>query len=196
MFGAETILMSHARDSAVFAQLVCLINDFKQYYMRHNQPIYENPSPGNKQGGLTTLEEKSLGCIQKGGFCQVEDVLDYAGRVRRSGLSLLSAPGNDPVSITAMAAAGCQILIFTTGRGNPLGSLVPTIKVASNSPMALRKKNWIDINAGSLLEDAEMDTLAGALHDMVLRTANGEYTTRSEIARYKEIGIFKNGVTL
>lgn len=196
MFGAEMILMSHARDEQVFDALVTLINDYKRYYISHGQPVYENPSPGNKEGGITTLEEKSLGCIQKGGFCQVEDILKYGQRVSKRGLNLLSAPGNDPVSITALAAAGCQILLFTTGRGNPLGSIVPTIKVASNSVMAKRKTNWIDCNAGMLLEGAKMDEMAQELFTMVLSCANGEYVTQSEKARYKEIGIFKNGVTL
>ena len=173
-----------------------MIDEFKHYYTRHHQPIYENPSPGNKEGGITTLEEKSLGCIQKGGFCEVEDILEYGGRVRRQGLSLLSAPGNDPVSITAMAAAGCQVLVFTTGRGNPLGSIVPTLKVASNSTMAARKQGWIDLDAGSLLQGADMDSLGQALYELVLQTANGEYITKSERSGYKEIGIFKNGVTL
>lgn len=196
MFGAETILMNHARDRDVFERLIHMIDEFKHYYTRHHQPIYENPSPGNKEGGITTLEEKSLGCIQKGGFCEVEDILEYGGRVRRQGLSLLSAPGNDPVSITAMAAAGCQVLVFTTGRGNPLGSIVPTLKVASNSTMAARKQGWIDLDAGSLLQGADMDSLGQALYELVLQTANGEYITKSERSGYKEIGIFKNGVTL
>lgn len=196
MFGAETILMNHARDEKVFAAMVSLINSYKHYYISHNQPIYENPSPGNKDGGITTLEEKSLGCVQKGGFCQVEDILRYGDCVSKPGLSLLSAPGNDPVSITALAAAGCQVLIFTTGRGNPLGSIVPTIKVASNSSLAMHKASWIDFNAGMLLEGAKADELAQHLFEMVLFCANGEYEPCSEKAGYKEIGIFKNGVTL
>jgi altronate hydrolase len=196
MFGAEQILMNRAKDEETFGKIVRLINDFKSYYESHGQPIYENPSPGNKEGGITTLEEKSLGCIQKGGSCEISDVLDYGDRVRTTGLTLLSAPGNDPVSTTAMAAAGCQLLIFTTGRGNPLGGIVPTIKVASNSSMATRKANWIDLNAGELLAGASRQELADRLYTMVLAVANGEFETKSEHAGYKEIGIFKNGVTL
>ncbi|MGI6160896.1 MAG: UxaA family hydrolase [Christensenellales bacterium] len=196
MFGAEHLIMNQAKDEAVFEDIVKLINDFKDYYISHNQPIYENPAPGNKEGGITTLEEKSLGCIQKGGHCEVVDVLAYGEKVKSAGLSLLSCPGNDPVSITALASSGCQLLLFTTGRGNPLSSVIPTIKIASNSDMAKRKHNWIDFDAGSLLSDADAKTLSDELFDMVMECANGEYITKSERAGYKEIGIFKDGVTL
>lgn len=196
MFGAEHILMSHAKDREVFEQIVELINEFKAYYEEHGQPIFENPSPGNKEGGITTLEEKSLGCIQKGGQCEITDVLQYGQRVQKPGLSLLCAPGNDPVSITAMASAGCQLLLFTTGRGNPLGCFVPTLKIASNTPLARRKKNWIDFDAGQLLTDASGETLARQLYQMTLSVASGETKTKSETDGYKEIGIFKTGVTL
>lgn len=196
MFGAETILMNRARDEAVFGRIAGLIHDFKEYYLSYGQPIYENPSPGNKEGGITTLEEKSLGCIQKGGNCRVEDVVPYGGQVKRPGLSLLSSPGNDPVSITALASAGCQLLVFTTGRGNPLGSLVPTVKVSSNSMLAARKGNWIDFDAGGMLDGAPPAQTADELLRLVLDAADGGYRTKSERAGYKEIGIFKNGVIL
>lgn len=196
LFGAEHILMKHAKDEAVFRKIVALIEDFKGYYEYHQQPIYENPSPGNKEGGITTLEEKSLGCIQKGGSCEVTDVLPYGDRLTKTGLSLLCAPGNDPVSITAMASAGCQMLVFTTGRGNPLGCIVPTIKVASNNELAQRKENWIDVNAGVLLEGATMEKIAVQMFEQILQIAEGKVRTKSEIDGYKEIGVFKNGVTL
>ncbi len=196
MFGAEHILMNHAENETVFEKIVELIEEFKAYYESHHQPIYENPSPGNKEGGITTLEEKSLGCIQKGGSCEVTDVLAYGERIEKTGLSLLCAPGNDPVSITAMASAGCQILVFTTGRGNPLGSIVPTVKVASNSALARRKNNWIDVNAGEILAGVSISALAEQVFEQILDVANGKIQTRSEQDGYKEIGIFKNGVTL
>lgn len=196
MFGAETQLMNRAADEQVFRDVVFLINDFKQYYISHGQPVYENPSPGNKEGGITTLEEKSLGCIQKGGRCRVDGVVSYGGKLRSAGLNLICGPGNDPIAITTMAAAGCQLMIFTTGRGNPLGSVVPTIKLASNAPLAARKNAWIDFSAAEVLQTRDFSALSEALYRLVLQTANGEYRTKSEIAGYKEIGIFKNGVTL
>ncbi len=195
MFGAETILMERARDEQTFQAIVDMIQGFKQYYVDNGQPVYENPSPGNREGGITTVEEKSIGCIQKGGHARIEDVLPYGGRVRVPGLTLLTGPGNDPVSITAMAAAGCQMIIFTTGRGNPLGSFVPTVKVGSNARLAALKQGWIDFSAAPLLEGADMDALADQLYALVLDVANGR-RTRSETAGYKEIGIFKSGVIL
>lgn len=196
MFGAETLLMNRANNEQVFQDIVSLINDFKQYYLSHHQPVYENPSPGNKEGGITTLEEKSLGCIQKGGHCRVDGVVPYGGKLQEPGLSLVCGPGNDPVAITTMAAAGCQLLIFTTGRGNPLGSVVPTIKLASNAILATRKTAWIDFSAADVLQTRDFSVLSEQLYELVLQTANGSYRTKSEQAGYKEIGIFKNGVTL
>lgn len=196
MFGAETILMNRAQTKKVFDQTVELINGFKQYYISHNQPVYENPSPGNKEGGITTLEEKSLGCIQKGGSAEVTDVLQYGQQVAKTGLTLLASPGNDPVSITALASAGSQLLVFTTGRGNPLGSFVPTVKVASNTALAKRKKAWIDFDAGELLLSGNLEALAKNLFEDILSVADGAKTTCSENFGYKEIGIFKNGITL
>ncbi|MCX7781282.1 MAG: altronate dehydratase family protein [Negativicutes bacterium] len=195
MFGAETILMNRAESREVFAKTVKLINDFKKYYQEHNQPIYENPSPGNKQGGITTLEDKSLGCTQKGGAGNVVDVLPYGGVVAKKGLTLLSGPGNDAVAVTALAAAGCQVILFTTGRGTPLGTVVPTIKVATNSEIFARKANWLDYNAGRLLAGETMDALADDFTDHVLAVASGQLT-KSERMGFREIAIFKNGVTL
>ncbi|WP_406676344.1 UxaA family hydrolase [Moorella sp. ACPs] len=195
MFGAETILMDRAVDEEVFQRIVKLINTWKQYYLDHGQPVYENPSPGNKEGGITTLEEKSLGCVQKGGTAAVVDVLDYGDRCQKQGLNLLSAPGNDLVSSTALAAAGCQIILFTTGRGTPLGTCVPTIKIASNTGIYSKKPRWFDFNAGRVLEGENMAELAGELLEQVLRVASGQLT-KAEALGVREIAIFKSGVTL
>ncbi|GMA98469.1 altronate dehydratase family protein [Pelosinus sp. IPA-1] len=195
MFGAETILMDRAENEEVFGKIVHLINDFKQYYEDHNQPIYENPSPGNKKGGITTLEEKSLGCTQKGGRSKVVDVLGYTDVVKKKGLTLLSAPGNDMVAATALAASGCQIILFTTGRGTPLGTAVPTMKIATNSEIYQRKSNWMDFDAGVLLQGQSMDSVAEQLLLHVIEVASGRFT-KSEEMGFREIAIFKNGVTL
>lgn len=195
MFGAETILMDRAINEDVFDNIVHLINDFKQYYEDHNQPIYENPSPGNKKGGITTLEEKSLGCTQKGGRSKVVDVLGYTDVVKTKGLNLLSAPGNDMVAATALAASGCQMILFTTGRGTPLGTAVPTSKIATNSEIFKRKSNWMDFDAGVLLQGKSMDTVADDLLIHVIQVASGALT-KSEKMGFREIAIFKNGVTL
>ena len=196
MFGAEQSLMNRAADEETFQKVVDLINGFKQYYLDYNQPIYENPSPGNKEGGITTLEEKSLGCIQKGGSAVVTDTLDYGQQCSKPGLNLMTGPGNDSVSLTDLLAAGVQMILFTTGRGNPLGSAVPVIKVASNSGLAARKKTWIDFNAGQLLEGASGDEVRDQLWQLVLDTASGKYITRNEENDNREIMIFKNGVML
>ncbi|MEN6412486.1 MAG: altronate dehydratase family protein [Veillonellales bacterium] len=195
MFGAETILMNRAVDETVFRKTVGLVNDFKQYFKDHNQPIYENPSPGNKKGGITTLEEKSLGCTQKGGISPVVDVLAYGDTVQINGLNLLSAPGNDMVASTALAAAGCQIVLFTTGRGTPLGTVVPTVKIATNDDIFSRKSSWMDFNAGSLLAGIPPEQAMEKLLNHIVRVASGELT-KSEILGFREIAIFKNGVTL
>jgi altronate hydrolase len=195
MFGAETILMNRAKDREVFKKIVKLINDFKEYFMSYNQPIYENPSPGNKKGGITTLEEKSLGCTQKGGTSPVVDVLDYGDVVREKGLNLLYGPGNDMVASTALASAGCQIILFTTGRGTPLGTAVPTIKIATNSEIFNKKPHWMDFDAGRLLAGETMEQLTEELIDYVIRVASG-MPTKSEKMGFREIAIFKNGVTL
>lgn len=196
MFGAETILMNRAADEQVFGDIVNLINDFKQYFIRHNQEIYENPSPGNKDGGISTLEEKSLGCTQKGGHATVTDVLPYGHRVSRAGLNLLEAPGNDLVSVTALSAAGAHIVLFTTGRGTPFGGPVPTVKLSTNSELAARKANWIDYNAGALLEDKSMPELTDELWAYLIRLASGEVQTKNERNGFREIAIFKDGVIL
>jgi len=196
MFGAETFLMNRARDKATFEKVVTLINDFKQYYVSHQQPVYENPSPGNKDGGITTLEEKSLGCIQKGGQCPVVDVLAYAEAAHQPGLNLVQAPGNDPVSVTALVAAGAQVVLFTTGRGTPMGGPVPTVKIATNSGLARRKPQWIDFDAGRLFEGLESDALADELYRLLIEVASGRQKTRNEEWGFREIAIFKDGVTL
>jgi altronate hydrolase len=196
MFGAEQVLMNRAANEGVFRDIVAMINDFKEYFLRHDQPIYENPSPGNKAGGLTTLEEKSLGAIQKGGRAPVSRVLRYGDPAGPGGLSLLEAPGNDGVSSTAMVASGATVLLFTTGRGTPLGFPAPTIKISSNSAIAARKPHWIDFNAGALLDGTStMDQLADELFAMVLEVASGR-RTNNEIHGYREIAIWKEGVTL
>lgn len=196
MFGAETILMNRAVDKKVFQDIVELINGFKDYYLSHGQVVYENPSPGNKEGGITTLEDKSLGNIRKGGSGPVQGVSQYAEEVTKKGLNLLEGPGYDIVATTALVAAGAQILLFTTGRGNPLGSPVPTVKVASNTVMASRKKNWIDFNAGVLLEERATDEIDREFFDLIVRVASGEEITMNEINDCREIGIFKTGVIL
>lgn len=195
MFGAETILMDRATDRTVFDETVHLINDFKDYFRRYDQPIYENPSPGNKKGGITTLEEKSLGCVQKGGAQPVVDVLGYAQPIVRQGLNLLQAPGNDLVAASALALSGCQMVLFTTGRGTPFGSFVPTMKIATNTPLAQFKSNWIDFNAGTLVEDEEPHAVLERLIDKILATADGEHLKHERMG-FKEIAIFKSGVTL
>ena len=195
MFGAETILMNRCQDRATFDKTVSLINDFKAYFMRNDQPVYENPSPGNKAGGISTLEEKSLGCTQKCGSSLVRDVLRYGERLSVRGLNLLSAPGNDLVASTALAAAGCQVVLFTTGRGTPFGSFVPTMKISTNTPLAERKPAWIDFNAGVLAQDEEMEAVAARFTDYVLSVASGE-PVNSEKHGIREIAIFKTGVTL
>lgn len=197
MFGAERVLMHRAADEGVFRDLVEMIDDFKRYFLRHDQPIYENPSPGNREGGITTLEEKSLGAIQKGGHATVQRVLRYGARATPPGLSLLEAPGNDGVSSTAMVASGATVLLFTTGRGTPLGFPVPTIKISSNSAIAERKPHWIDFDAGGLLTGSdEMEELADRLFSHVLDVASGRRLTNNELHGYREIAIWKEGVTL
>ena len=195
MFGAETILMNRSDSDKTFHQVVELINGFKQYYLDYGQPVYENPSPGNKRGGITTLEEKSLGCIQKGGKAMVTGTLQYGERCIKPGLNLMTGPGNDSVSITDLLSCGAQILFFTTGRGNPLGAAIPTIKIASNNVLYERKERWIDYNAGAILDGKTFDDAAHELWDLMIQTASGEHT-KNEIYGYREIMIFKNGVLL
>lgn len=198
MFGAETILMDRAIDRNVFDATVVMIDDFKKYFIRHGQAVYENPSPGNKDGGITTLEEKSLGSVQKGGRATVWGVHRYGDRVGHGGLRLLSGPGNDIVSLTALTAAGAQLVLFTTGRGTPLGGPVPTVKIASNADLTRRKSSWIDFNAGTLLDAPDLmavRAVEAALFDRVLEIASGS-PTRNEVNGYREIAIFKDGVTL
>ena len=195
MFGAEHLLMERADTEEIFNKTVDLINNFKDYFTRHNQVIYENPSPGNKAGGITTLEEKSLGCVQKGGLSTVVDVLDYGDTVTKNGLSLLNGPGNDIVAVTNLMAAGVHLILFTTGRGTPLGSAVPTVKISTNHQLAVKKSNWIDFDASSLLEDKTMDCITDELLSYILKVASGE-ETKNEINNYREISIFKDGVTL
>lgn len=192
MFGAETILMNRCVNKEIFDKTVNLINDFKDYFIRHDQVVYENPSPGNKAGGITTLEEKSLGCVQKGGMGPVVDVLTYGDKLEKNGLNLLNGPGNDIVAVTNLTAAGCHLILFSTGRGTPLGAPVPTVKVATNNDLAKRKANWIDFNAGPMVEGKD---LSQNFFDYVLEVANGK-ETKNEINEYREIAIFKDGVTL
>lgn len=196
MFGAETILMNRATNKEVFSKTVNLVNDFKEYFIRHNQVIYENPSPGNKAGGITTLEEKSLGCVQKGGYSEVVDVLPYGERVTKTGLNLVEGPGNDLVSVTALAASGAHIVLFTTGRGTPFGGPVPTVKISTNTQLYKKKKNWIDYNAGQLIEGMDMNSLKDDFFEYIVKLASGETRTKNEQFGFKEIAIFKDGVIL
>ena len=195
MFGAETILMNRCQTPDLFQKTVHLINNFKEYFLSHGEPVGENPSPGNKAGGISTLEDKALGCTQKCGHAPVSGVLEYAERLKTNGLNLLSAPGNDLVASTALAASGCQMVLFTTGRGTPFGTFVPTMKISTNSQLFKSKQNWIDFNAGKLVEGVDMLTLRNDFIDKVITTANGE-KVKNEMNGYREIAIFKNGVTL
>lgn len=196
MFGAETILMDRCETRELFDQTVSLINNFKEYFLSHGEPVGENPSPGNKAGGISTLEDKALGCTQKCGRAPVSGVLEYGDRLKNTGLNLLSAPGNDLVAATALAAAGCHMVLFTTGRGTPFGTFVPTMKISTNSSLYQRKTNWIDFNAGQLVDGGKtMKQLVPEFIDKVLAVASGE-KVRNEINGYSEISIFKNGVTL
>jgi altronate hydrolase len=196
MFGAETILMNRCRSKEVFEKTVDLINNFKKYFMSYNQKIDSNPSPGNKAGGITTLEDKSLGCVQKGGTAPVNDVLSYGQPVHEKGLNLLQAPGNDLVASTALAVSGAHMVLFTTGRGTPFGCPVPTVKISSNSELARKKARWIDFDAGKLLTGTELPELAQELLDYVIDVASGKQATRSEAFDKRELAIFKDGVTL
>ncbi|PWC17874.1 UxaA family hydrolase [Brenneria corticis] len=195
MFGAERILMSRCRDRATFEKTVQMVNDFKRYFIAHQQPIYENPSPGNKAGGITTLEEKSLGCTQKAGQSKVVDVLKYGERLHTPGLNLLSAPGNDAVATSALAAAGCHMVLFSTGRGTPYGGFVPTVKLATNSELAQKKPHWIDFDAGRLIHGMPMDELLARFVDLIVEIADGK-AAKNEVNDFRELAIFKSGVTL
>ena len=195
MFGAETILMNRCRTEELFHKTVSMINNFKEYFLSHGEPVGENPSPGNKAGGISTLEDKALGCTQKCGKAPVSGVMEYGDRLQSNGLNLLSAPGNDLVAATALASCGCHLVLFTTGRGTPFGTFVPTMKIATNPDLARRKRNWIDFSAGQLIEGRTMQELLPEFIDKVLSVASGE-PAKNEENGYREISIFKNGVTL
>lgn len=194
MFGAEKMLMARAESREVYEDIVSLINNFKQYFMSHGEPVYENPSPGNKAGGISTLEDKSLGCTQKAGSAPIVDVLQYGEKLRKKGLSLLQAPGNDLVASSALAASDCQLVLFTTGRGTPFGSFVPTVKVATNNDLYANKKHWMDFNAGPLLE-TPMNIVLEQFIDYIIAVASGQ-KTQNEKNEVRELAIFKTGVTL
>lgn len=195
MFGAETLLMNRCSTEELFNKTVRLINDFKAYFLENKQPVYENPSPGNKAGGISTLEEKSLGCTQKSGKSGVKDVLTYGERLSAKGLNLLSAPGNDLVASTALAASGCHMVLFTTGRGTPFGTFIPTVKISTNTALSENKPGWIDFNAGTLAEGEAMEPLAEQFIRFIQDIAGGKQTN-NERKGYREIAIFKSGVTL
>ena len=195
MFGAENILFSRCVDEEVFNKAVRMVNNFKEYFVSHGQVVYENPSPGNKAGGITTLEDKSCGCVQKGGSAQIVDVLEYAEPVRKKGLNLLSGPGNDLVSATDLTAAGAHIILFTTGRGTPFGAPAPTVKISTNTALFEKKGNWIDFNAGSVAQGEDLDHAGDRLLNFVLEIASGK-KTHAEERGAREIAIFKDGVTL
>lgn len=196
MFGAETLLMERCKDEETFEKCVHMINDFKEYFIKNGQEIYENPSPGNKKGGITTLEDKSLGCTQKSGTSKVIDVLKYGEVLKEKGLNLLSAPGNDLVATTALAAAKCHLVLFTTGRGNPYGGYVPTVKISTNTQLYEKKRKWIDFNAGRIVtENMSFEEITKEFIDYIVSVINGE-KTNNEKNRFQEIAIFKSGVTL
>ncbi len=195
MFGAEQLLMDRAKDDETFNKIVKLVNGFKEYYQKHDQPVYENPSPGNKAGGITTLEDKSLGCTQKSGTREVCDVLFDGDALSSHGLNLLNGPGNDMVAVTNLASAGCHMVLFTTGRGTPFGGFVPTIKISTNSDLAARKKNWIDFDAGGIAIGESFESKLEELIDLVVETASGKQTVNERYGA-RDIAIFKTGVTL
>lgn len=195
MFGAEGMLMNRCVSRKVFDKAVNMINGFKEYFIRHGEAVYENPSPGNKKGGITTLEDKSCGCVQKGGSAPIVDVIDYGGQVRNKGLNLLYGPGNDLVSSTALTAAGCHMILFTTGRGTPFGAPVPTLKISTNSALFIKKKSWIDFNAGVVVEGKPVNEIAEQLFKKIISVAEGE-KTRAEENGFRGISIFKEGVVL
>ena len=195
MFGAEHLLMERAENEEVFEKTVRMINGFKEYYLKHDLPVYENPSPGNKEGGITTLEDKSLGCTQKGGTARIKDVLTYAAPIKEHGLNLLHSPGNDLVAASALGFSGCQLVLFTTGRGTPFGSFVPTMKISTNTRLSERKSNWIDFNAGKLAEDRSMDELLNEFIHEIICIIEGK-KLKHELSGFKEIAIFKTGITL
>ena len=195
MFGAESILFNRCADETVFKNAVEMVNDFKKYFVSHGQVVYENPSPGNKAGGITTLEDKSCGCVQKGGCAQIVDILSYASPVKKKGLSLLSGPGNDLVSATDLTAAGAHLILFTTGRGTPFGAPAPTVKISTNTALYEKKRSWIDFNAGTVAEGESLDDAGDRLLDFVLKIASGEKTC-TEKNNFREISIFKDGVVL
>lgn len=194
MFGAEQVLLQRSESPEVFNKMVKIINDFKDYYQRHDQVIYENPSPGNKAGGITTLEDKSLGCVQKSGSTNVVDVLEHTETLKKNGLIIISAPGNDLISTTTLGMSGCQLVLFSTGRGTPFGGFIPTIKISTNTSLYERKPHWIDFNSGEINFN-NYQTTVDQLIDLVIRVIEGE-KTKNEINEFREIAIFKNGVTL
>lgn len=196
MFGAETLLMNRCESEEIFNKTVTLINDFKDYFISHGQPVYENPSPGNKEGGITTLEDKSLGCTQKAGKATVVDVLSYGETLNKKGLNLLESPGNDLIASTALAVSGAHIVLFTTGRGTPFGSPVPTVKISSNTPLYDKKRNWIDFDAGPLIDGVSIEEMTDSLYVYVLKLANGEGFTKTEENGIRDMTIFRSGVTL
>ena len=195
MFGAEQLLMDRAKDRVTFNKIVRLINGFKEYYKKHDQPVYENPSPGNKAGGITTLEDKSLGCTQKSGTSEVCDVLFDGDALTVRGLNLLNGPGNDMVAVTNLAAAGCHLILFTTGRGTPFGGFVPTVKISTNSELAKRKSNWIDFDAGGIIAGERFEDKLEELIQLVVAAVGGQQTV-NERTGARDIAIFKTGVTL
>jgi altronate hydrolase len=195
MFGAETRLMSRAQNKHIFDDIVNMINSFKKYYKDHNQVIYENPSPGNKKGGITTLEEKSLGCCEKAGKSEIVDVLTHGELIKKNGLNLLSAPGNDLVATTALGMSGCHLVLFTTGRGTPFGGFIPTVKISTNTALYQKKKHWIDFDAGVITAGIDINELTNQFINYVVDVCNG-CETNNEKNNFREITIFKSGVTL
>ena len=196
MFGAEQILMARSKDEETFNKIVHLINGFKEYYAAHNQVCYENPSPGNRAGGITTLEDKSLGCVQKAGTSQVNDVLYLGDELKETGLNLLNGPGNDLMACTNLACIGCHVILFTTGRGTPFGTFIPTLKIATNTPLAIKKSNWIDFNAGQIVDGISKEEVFNNFKNLIISVINGEKKAKNEENSFEEISIFKDGVTL
>jgi altronate hydrolase len=178
IFGAEHLLVKRARNREVAEKLLDCIRKYKVYLNRFAGSFDDNPSPGNKEGGLTNILEKSLGAVAKGGTSPLIDVYDYAERVTAPGFTFMNTPGYDPVSLTGLAAGGCNLIAFTTGRGSAIGfPTIPVIKVATNSNTYRRMTDNMDVNAGAIADgEATVQQIGQAIFDLMLEVATGRHT--------------------
>ena len=191
MFGAETLLMNRARNQEVFDKTVGLINHFKEYFMSYGEKINENPSPGNKAGGITTLEDKSLGCVQKGGRALVEDVLAYGDRGNEERPQPAAGTGERFSRLQCLSRCRSPYVTVYDGTGHAVACPVPTIKISSNSHLAGFKRNWIDFNAGTIAEGESREAAADRLFQYILDVASGRVHAKSEALDKHELAIFK-----